>query len=448
MNNKSLRQGSKFRDTISLAYPMVISGFAIGLINIFDTAFLGRVDELSLNISNIGGIIYFMLIMVSNGLGMGVQVILSRYAGEDNRSKIGEVFNNGLFLSLFLGLIITLLVYLIMPHVMPLILDRKEVSDGTLNYLSYRVWAIVLAYMSAVYRSFLNSVNRNKVLIWATFLMAIFNIILDYGLIFGNFGFSKMGVAGAALASGLAEVVGYLFVLFFTLFNLKQDFSNIHKWRVVNWKVIKEINKVSNPLILQFVVSNSIWLCFFILITNVGEREGAISNLVKGLFMFYMIPAWGFVQAVNAITSNLIGQGKSSEVAHYALRSAGHIIVLMSGFALLCLLFPVQILSLLTNNEALIADSVNVTRMMSGFIILGSSCSLFYNAYAGTGDTKTAMKIEVFSALLYLIYILYFIKYKWISVEVVWFSEYLYWIVIGVLSYLWLKKGKWKQVKI
>jgi Na+-driven multidrug efflux pump len=184
------------------------------------------------------------------------------------------------------------------------------------------------------------------------------------------------------------------------------------------------------------------------MITNVGERAGAISNLVKGLFMFYMIPAWGFVQAVNAITSNLIGQNRKDEVFKYALKSAGQIILLMLPFALGCLIFPRQILSLLTNNVELIDDAVNVIRMMSGFILFGSSCSLFYNAYAGTGDTKTAMFIEVSSALIYLAYVIYFIHYKWINVEVVWFSEYLYWIVIGVLSCIWLRKGKWKAMTL
>ena len=448
MEEHSLLQGNKFKDTIKLSYPMIISGLAIGLINIFDTAFLGRVSELALNVSNIGGIIYFMIIMVSNGLGMGVQVLMSRFAGQNVKSKLSAVFNNGLAFSFFISVLIVLLLYAILPQLLSFLLNRQDVVDGAMEYLKYRLWAIVPAYMVSIYRSMLNSINMNRILIWATFSMAVFNIILDYGLIFGRLCFDEMGVAGAGLASGLAELIGFGFVFIYTAKVVKRKFPDVHRIKSLNIVTLKSILKISNPLILQFLISNAIWLCFFIMITNAGERAGAISNLVKGLFMFYMIPAWGFVQAVNAITSNLIGQNRKDEVFKYALKSAGQIILLMLPFALGCLIFPRQILSLLTNNVELIDDAVNLIRMMSGFILFGSSCSLFYNAYAGTGDTKTAMFIEVSSALIYLAYVIYFIQYKWINVEVVWFSEYLYWIVIGFLSCIWLRKGKWKAMTL
>lgn len=448
MSNDGVKHSPTFNSTIRLAYPMILSGFAIGVINIFDTGFLGRVDELALNISNVGGIIYFMLIMISNGLGMGVQVLISRFEGKGDKSKVETIFNNGIALSLILGIVTTGLLYLFMPSLLRLFIEREDVVNGTIGYLFYRQWALIPAFLIAIYRAMLTSVNMNKILIYATFAMAVFNIVGDYLFIFGHYGFPKMGVNGAALISGLAELVGLSFVLVYTLRNVRRRYPKMNHLNFKDWSMVKSILKISNPLILQFIVSNSIWFCFFIMITNVGEREGAISNLVKGLFMFYMIPAWGYVQAVNSITSNLIGQEMKDKVVPYVKKSVLHISMLISGFSLVNLLFPETILSFLTNNESLIMDSVNVVRMLSGFVMFGSICSLIYNAYAGTGDTKRAMFVEIGSAIVYLLYVVYFIKVNWVNVEMVWLSEYVYWIVIGGAC-LWLfKLEKWKTINI
>lgn len=440
-----LEQEITFRSTFKLALPMVLSGFAVGLINFMDTVFLGHLSEVALNISNIGGLIYFICFMVSHGLGMGLQIVVSRSAGENNHEEVVKGFQTGLSIALITGSIVTLIAYVLIPALLPIAIDDSGTAEGTISYLDWRLWSILPAFLSGAFRAFLTSTGLNRAVAWAAFMMAFINILLNYLLIFGNQGFPGMGVSGAGLASGIAEFSGFVFLLVYILKSVKKEFPEILSTLRMNASIRRKISQISVPLILQFIVSNLIWLVFFALITNLGQREGAISNLMKTLFMFYMIPVWGFVQAVNSITSNIIGQGRSNDVYKYALRSGMQIAAGMSIVALFHFLFTEQILWLFTDNVDLQQEAFPIVRMLSLFIIVASFFSLLFNAYTGTGNTKIAVWFELTGAFLYLIFVVYFIKVQWVSLAFVWSSEILYWFVLGGLSWYGLRKGLWKK---
>ena len=113
---------------------------------------------------------------------------------------------------------------------------------------------------------------------------AIINIVLDYVLIFGKAGFPAMGFNGAAWASVISEIVAMataILVLYFT--RLKQTYNLFHNLKF-DALINKEVLKVSAPLVLQYFISLTTWLVFFLLIEKHGEMAKAISNTMRNIF--------------------------------------------------------------------------------------------------------------------------------------------------------------------
>ena len=87
-----------------------------------------------------------------------------------------------------------------------LFVDSKEILDKSIAYLNYRSWGVFFSYTGLAMIAFYTGIARTKFILIDTFILGIVNIVLNYGLICGRFGLPEMGIAGAGLASTIAEV--------------------------------------------------------------------------------------------------------------------------------------------------------------------------------------------------------------------------------------------------
>jgi Na+-driven multidrug efflux pump len=257
-----------------------------------------------------------------------------------------------------------------------------------------------------------------------------------------------MGIAGAALASVLAEVSACIFFILYTIFGI-----NHHKYLLFNFSGFKldlylRVLRVSFPMMMQNFISLSSWLTFFLFVEHMGERELAVSNIIRSFYVVLMIPMWGFSSATNTLVSFLIGQGRQSEVISLVYKI---LLMCVAGVALVVgagMLFPDQALRVYTNSPELIDAARPVLYVISLAALMLSIAFIFFNAVSGTGRTQVSFVIEVIVLAVYLIFT-YLLVYFWTSdIAVVWTSEYMYAALMGLLSFLYLKSGKWRDTRV
>ena len=186
------------------------------------------------------------------------------------------------------------------------------------------------------------------------------------------------------------------------------------------------------------------WFFFFLMIGTIGTRELAVSNVVRSIYMVLMTPVWGFSQAANSMVSNLIGQEKSSEVFPLLGRIISLSMLISILFTSICVLFPELLFSLSTSNKTIMAESMGSFYIISVGTILFSVSMILLSAISGTGKTRAAMVIELINILVYVLYVVVFTVIIPSSMEVVWGAEIFYWLLMGVLSYLYLKGNYWR----
>lgn len=431
-----------------ISAPIFLSLLAQNMIQVIDTAFLGRVGEVELGASALAGIIYIAVYTLGFGFSMGSQILIGRRNGEKNYKQIGDIVIQGaIFLFIPAVLLIPILRYGAVNW-LPGLFESADVGRAVAEYLEWRVFGLIFAFTNLMFRAFFIGIARTKVLTINAVVMGLVNVVFDYGLIFGNFGMPELGIGGAAIASVIAEISSTLF--FFFYLNKKVDLEKygFNKIRF-QFSVIKRTLDLSIFMMFQYLFSVSTWLLFFLFIENyMGERSLAVTNVVRSLYTVVTIPSHAIGSASSTLVSNTIGASRQGEVLNLVKRLSLISIGVMLVMIIIISVMPRLVIHIYTDNPLLIEEIIAPLFVMLSALPFYSVGSVLFNSVSGTGNTKTALKMEIISLLFYVSYMWFIIVYLRSSVAVAWTTEHVYWVLLTVLPLIYLRSGKWKERNI
>ena len=436
------------KNIFNIAYPICLTLIAQNVINVTDTAFLSRVSEVALGASAIAGLFYIAVYIVGFGFSQGAQILIGRRNGEQDYRRIGDIFNNGLMFNVLLSMIVFAFSYFLMPDIVNFLVQSENVYHAAKEYLEWRIYGFFFAFLNIMFRSLYIGITKTRVLTVSAIITAASNVFFDYAMIFGNFGFPELGIAGAAIASVIAEFITFAFLLGYTLLKIDTKRYALFVFSKINTKIIRQMLDLSIFTMFQYFISTSTWFLFFIFIERMGERALAITNIGRSLYMLLMIPGIALSTTVSTLISNLIGAGRKNEVVPFLNRMIKVVLILVFPLTAVTFLFPEFIVQIYRSDADLIKASLPVIRVVSVAMLFCATGNMIFNAVSGTGNTRTAFLIEFLTMFFYIAYIYYTAIINPTSVEIVWFSEFVYFALIGTMGYLYLKKGNWQKRQI
>jgi len=428
-----------------IAWPIMLSLVAQNIVNVTDTAFLGRVGEVELGASAIGGLLYTTLFMVAFGFTTGVQILVARRHGEKNYLAIGRIFDNSFYFVGIISLIITSVVILFGPALLKPFMASEAVFKASSTFLVYRVLGLFFASAGLLFRSFYTGITFTKYLSISSAIMAGVNVVLDYALIFGHWGFPRLGIQGAGIASSISEVCALLFFILITWRNTRLKQYVLFRLVKPDFDIIKKTLGISVFVMMQYVLSLGSWFVFFMLIEKMGERSLAVSNIIRSLYLMFMIPGWALCSVTSTLVSNALGEGKPYAVIPIIKKILKFSVAAMAITVSLAAMFPRLAISIYTNDLSLIEATVPSYYIILGATFLFMAMSILFNGVLGTANTKFALGIEVITLVFYLTSAWLFAVKLHLRIEYVWTAEFVYSSSIGVLSYWYLKKGNWRS---
>jgi putative MATE family efflux protein len=443
-----MQVNTSYRDIWRMAYPVMLGALAVTVLNVTDTIFLGRIGEVELGASALGGVFYFVLVMIGVALGVGTQIQIARRAGEKNHSAIGEIFDHSFLLLLVLSILQFIILEFFSASIFGLLVDNNEVRKACAAFLKYRALGIFFVMMATAFRSFYVGIASPKVWSYYSFIMAAINMVLAYGFIFGHWGLPRMGIAGAGCASSIAEAAGLVFLFAYSARKNAIKKFMLFRFKSFNRELISKTMSLSAPLVVQNLISMGAWFIFFIFIEKMGRHALAISNITRSVYMIDMTPMWGFSVAANSMVSNLIGQGRQDEVTGLINRIIKMATVISIGMVLLNIIFPGPLLNLFTSDAALIHDSYGSLLMVCAAMIIFPMAIVCISAVSGTGATRTALYIEIVAILIYMLYLVIVVFKLNLRLEVAWLAETIYWVFTGAVSYLFIRSLQWTKIRI
>ncbi len=442
-------KGYSYKDIWKVSIPIMLGLLAQNVVQITATIFLGQVGEVEQSASGLAGIYYIAFFTLCFGFSIGGQIMISRRNGEQDYKRIGSIVIQGVIFLEVLALILFTGSSLMLRHVLPNFMESQAVYEAVDSYLSWRIFGFFFASINVMFRAFYVGIARTPVLTMNAIVMAVVNFIGDYVLIFGNFGFPELGIAGAGMAAVISEIAS---VLFFVIYTLKTVDLKKYGFTRMRFKIsiIKNILSISSFTMVQYLISMSTWFIFFMAVEQHSARALAITNIVRNFYMLFFIPMNALATTANTLVGNTMGAGNIKDVIPLIKRictlslSVIVVVMLVTGFG------AEFWISLIASHEdmSLIPESVGPLLVVVFALPFCSLSTVVFNSISGTGNTRAALMLEMVTLVLYVAYMYWVVIYKQASVAMCWTVEYVYWGSLLLFSFLYLKYAKWQDKKI
>lgn len=432
----------------SIAYPILVATLMEQLIGTTATAFLGRVGEVELGASALGGIFYIVVFMLGLGFSVGSQILIGRRNGQGDYSRIGSIFYHSLAFLLLFAFVLFALTRTFGPRVLERIISSHDVFVAANNYLQWRVYGFFFAFVNIMFRAFYVGTTHTRTLTLNSVVMVASNVVFDYVLIFGKCGLPAYGIAGAAMGNVLAEGMSTLFFIVHTRLRIpyaKYGLNRLPRFRV---SLLEKMLGLSVWTMVQNFLSLGTWFLFFISVEHLGERALAATNLVRNISAFTFMTVAALAATASTLVSNLMGQGDPEAVPPVLRRTVRlGFAILVPAIALIAIGGD-AVLRLFTNEPEVIAASRGALYVMLSSYVLTIPAQIYFQAVSGTGNTRTALAIEMASLVIYCVFIFVAIFHYRVSLPVCWMSEHVYNLFAFLFSFAYFKWGNWRARKL
>ena len=435
----------KYRDIWHIAYPILISLVMQTLINITDTAYMGRVGEIELGATALVSVYYLTVYMAIFGFSVGAQIFIGRRNGEGNYHKIGDIVLQGIIFLLGISALLVVLSKKFSPLLLSSIVSSPLIYDACIDYLDWRIWGLLFSAVSVMFRAFFVGITRTSVLMWNSVILTVANVIFNYIFVFGALGVPAMGIAGAAIGSVMAEALAMLHFIIYALLKLDLKYYGIRSTIKFSPDTIGGILSLSVWTMLQNFLTHAVWFVFFLAIEHLGEEQLAITNIVRSGSSLLFMPIIAFASTASTLVSNAMGASRTDDVLFIIRRCVAMGYAVIVPLMIVVAIIPQTFMSIFTDDATILQGSIASVYVMLGFNLIAIPACIFFHSVSGTGNTRLALGVEVVATIFYALGIYVIIFNLRADVAVCWSVEYIYWTFILVCSALYFKYGRWRN---
>lgn len=437
---------TSYRQILSISVPIMLASATQNVIVLSDNIFLNSVSRLDFAAVGIVGVFYLLIASVGYGFSRGGQIIIARRAGQRAYRELGNSFQSLFFFELALATVMFLFLRFGSYWFFGLFIDDPVIYEKCIQYIIPRSYGVFFSYLGVALISLYTGIARTKFIIYTTLVLATVNVVLNYALIFGRWGLPEMGIAGAGLASTLAEVVAFAMFVIYMFVD-----KSLHKYHLLDLSglstyLMRQVFSLSYPIVLQSIVGLGSWFIFFAMVENLGAQELSVSNLIRNVYLILSIPCWGFSAGINTIASGFIGQRKSQAVLPMIKKTMYLNVGITALLTLPVVLFPETLLGPLfgTQDMGLIIDTIPYLPLLFVILVTFAAGSIFMNGLIGIGKTMHALAIQASMTVFYVVYIHIVLNVMGLGIGWGWSAEVLYWLAMGVIVYAYIAKGRWR----
>ncbi len=367
----------------SISFPIVLSMLVQALYNIVDSIFVAQIGEEALTAVSLVFPIQNLMIAMAVGTAVGVNSLLSRRLGEGDYDAANTAAINGIFLSVVGWLASAVLGFLFSSPFFSGYADTNATiaSMGT-SYMNIVTIGSIGLFVAITFERLLQSTGRSIFSMISQMTGAVINIILDPILIFGWFGFPELGVAGAALATVIGQLLGMILAILFNLTHNKEIQFRFKSFRP-NFVCIRQIYAVGVPTILMQSIGSV--MVFFLneILIGFGTIPVSVFGIYFKLQSFVVLPVLGFNNGAISILAYNYGAQKPERIAQTLRLTIIITTIIMTAGTLLFWAIPEQLLLLFDAQEDMLAIGVPALQIMGScfpLISISIALSSFFQA--------------------------------------------------------------------
>ncbi|WP_432358860.1 MATE family efflux transporter [Sporosarcina sp. UB5] len=338
-----------------IVIPILITQIALYMMTFFDILMTGRYDTHDLAGVTIGSSFWVPVYTGLSGILMGLTPMIAHYIGGNRKNEVRPSVQQGLYVAIVLAAVVfTIIMLAVIPSLQHMPLEG-QVRIVAADYLKGMTIGLLPLFAYTVLRAFFDALGATRVSMSIILLSAPINIVLNYLLIFGKFGFPELGGAGAGYASGFTYWI--VFGIAFFIAKLRKPFltfSLFSRWERVSFKRWKEILRIGVPIGLSIFVEISIFSVVTLLMSGyTTETISAHQIALNFTSLLYMVPL-SISMGATILVGQSIGAGKFKEARSYSFLAVGLAILFSFVSIIILLTFREPIASLYTTDKSII----------------------------------------------------------------------------------------------
>lgn len=393
---KKLKNNEFLLSIITLVIPITLQNLISSSLNMIDNLMIGRLGESS--IASVGLVNqYFFIFMLSlTGINAGASIFMSRFWGRENIPNIRKMLGLDLALSMIVSILFFIPAFFFPGLVMNIFTKDIEVINLGIQYLRIISVTFILTGITQAYSTTLRCIGIARPPMFGSLIGVLTNAFLNWVLIFGQFGFPALGVAGAAIATSIARLAEMIFI---TISGYKTN--NVIPGKIKELfsfgpEFVKTYFKTSSSVIINELVWSMGLATYSIIYAKIGTREVAGMQIATTINNMFMVLSIGLATATAIIIGNQIGAGKKEMAMDYAIKLGfvAPIIGLISGIGLW--ISSPAIVGIFNINQDTIKMTINVLKIMALFSPLRFFNGLMIvGVFRGGGDTLYSMIVQL-----------------------------------------------------
>ena len=378
---------------ISMSLPMMISMLVQALYNIVDSIFVSRINEYALRAVSLAFPIQSLMIAVAVGTAVGINAFLSKTLGEKDFEKADIIAKNGIFLAIASYVAFAVIGLLVSRPFFASQTEVLEVREYGVTYLTICCVAGMGIFLQTTFERLLQATGKTFYTMITQGTGAVINIILDPILIFGYFGMPRMGIAGAAVATVIGQIIAAILAL---VFNLKcnRELNISMKGFRPNGYLIVQIYKVGAPSIVVQAIGSLMTYGMNLILAAFGSAQTVFGIYFK-LQSFVFMPVFGLNNGMVPIIAYNYGAGHKDRVIKTIKHSVAYGVGIMFVGLLAMHIFPAQLMRMFDAEESLITIGAPALETISLSFVFAGFCIVAGSVFQALGNGVYSMIVSV-----------------------------------------------------
>lgn len=433
MDQTYMKKQNILKLLLTMALPMVISMLVNSLYNIVDSFFVAKISENAMTAISLVFPMQNFINSVMIGFGIGINAVIAFYMGASDKETADKAASQGLFLSTVHGIVLMSgCIILIRPFLNMFTNDQTVIDLGVKYSVTAFAFSLMLAW-ELVFEKTFQAVGRMTVSMTAMLTGCITNIILDPVLICGLGIFPRMGIEGAALATGIGQTVSLIvYIIIYIFRSIPVRFTR--KYMKPEKILCMKMYSIGIPACLNMALPSLLISALNVILAAYSQVYVFVLGVYYKLQTFLYLPANGVVQGMRPLIGYNYGAGETKRVKKIYATATGIVLVIMCIGTAVCLCIPETLIGLFTSNETTISAGAAALRIISAGFIVSSVSVTASGALEGLGKGIPSLIISIFRYVAVIIPAA-FILSRIYGAAGVWHSFWITEIITAVIAY-------------
>lgn len=394
MNETFMKEKPVFPLIVSMALPMVISMLVNSLYNIVDSFFVAQISEEAMTALSLIYPVQNFINAAAIGFGIGINALIAIYLGAGNNEAADAAATRGTVLTIIHGLLLTAVCIGVMPRFLRLFTSDQTVAELGIRYSNIAFSFSVIIALDLSFEKIFQALGKMKVTMIALMCGCLTNIILDPVLIFGLGPFPRMGIDGAALATGLGQVVNL--IIYLAVYRFRPVHVRIRKQYLKPDRSIDlRLYSIGIPSALNLALPSLLISVLNSLLAAYSQSYVVILGIYYKLQTFLYLPASGIVQGMRPVIGYNYGAKEYTRVRKVYLITLAMSSVIMIAGTVICLAVPGQLMALFTSNPETIQAGKTALRVISAGFLVSAVSVTSSGALEGLGKGTSSLAISL-----------------------------------------------------